>query len=91
MSDNIDPKAATDKLAARIAELKKSEGKTYKRKRDGALVKVDRYDGIKTKDGVSAHTFLVESPEGRWTPKATDFLAEHDETESTATATTEII
>jgi hypothetical protein len=98
MSDTITPtpaltpdevaKARSEKLAARVAELKAFEGKTFRRKSDGATVKIERYDGVKTKDGINAHTFLVEGPEGRWTPKASEFLANHDLSTTAATATT---
>ena len=80
-----------DKIAARAAELKTYIGKTFVNKVSGAIRTIKDYAGIKTKDGVSAHTFLVEGIEGRWTPPATQFLVEHDEiptvAESTATST----
>lgn len=77
------------KIGARIAELKQSKGKWYRRK-DGKEqpTQVLDYGGIKTHQemrngqpfGVNSHVFQVESLDGRrWTPPATKFLAEHDE------------
>ena len=82
-----------EKLAARVAELKAYAGKYFANKLTGIVIKIEDYAGIKTKDGVSAHTFQVESPFARWTPAATQFLAEHDEVPAPAKpeTTTEII
>ena len=82
-----------EKLAARIAELKAFAGKYFANKLTGLIVKVEDYAGIKVKDGVSAHTFQVEAQQSRWTPAATQFLAEHDEVPAPAqpVTSTEII
>lgn len=80
---------AQKKVAARIAELKQCEGKTYARNDGtGSTVKVIQYDGIKQKSGVSAHTFLVEGLDSRWTPPATEFLAQWHEVPAAAQPTT---
>ena len=76
-----------EKVAARVAELKTYIGKSFASKATNAVRTIKDYAGIKTKDGVSAHTFLVEGIEGRWTPAATQFLAEHDEIPTVAAAT----
>ena len=80
-------------LQARIAELKTYEGKTFKRK-DGTgpqSVTIVKYAGIGVRDGVSSHAFLVESknPGARWTPQATQFLAEHNEVPAAEIKSTE--
>ena len=71
------------KVAARAAELKTYEGKTFKRKGDTGptTYHIVRYDGIKEKDLVQAHTFLVDikNPAGRFTPQATKFLEDFEE------------
>src|ERR1035437_2890126 len=88
-------KALADKIAARVAELKSNEGKTFKPKCPNPrfpsqTIKVERYVGV----AHGAHLFKVESknPGHRWTPPATRFLDENEEiTSETETATPEII
>ena len=71
------------KDAARAAELSTYAGKTFKRKGDTGptTYHIVRYDGIKEKDLVKAHTFLVAiiNPAGRCTPHATKFLEDFEE------------
>ena len=71
------------KDAARAAELSAYAGKTFKRKGDTGptTYHIVRYDGIKEKDLVKAHTFLVDikNPAGRFTPQATKFLEDFEE------------
>lgn len=83
-------------VSARVEELKKYKGKWFKRKdgKEGATQVVD-YIGTKTVQGlnehgqpvaISYHTFQVQAIDGRrWTPAATQFIAEHDEIESPET------
>ena len=81
-----------EKITNRIAELKAYEGKSFIRKADpkGLVFTVLKYDGVKVKDGVSAHTFLVEGKDMRWTPIASKFLEEYELVEVPAkTATSE--
>ena len=81
--------ASQAKTAARVAELKTYEGKTFKLKGDTGptTYRVLRYAGIGIKNGISAHTFEVErkNPGAIWTPAATQFLAEHEEITATET------
>lgn len=93
--------AANEKIAARAAELKTYEGKTFKRKDGvGGLSKVIKYNGVmihqESEGGkpkaVATHTFLVEGWEGRWTPGAAKFLSEHEEVATPdSSATNEVI
>lgn len=74
-------KAREEIINARIAELKKSEGKWYARNDGTGLpTLVKKYAGIYIKDGIGIYTFEVEIPgHAAWKPSATDFLAEHHE------------
>ena len=73
-----------DAINARVAELKKFEGKTFARNDGKGLpIKVKRYAGIfQNSDGVMVFTFAVESKgHAAWNAPATDFLANHHEIE----------
>jgi hypothetical protein len=74
------------KLEARVNELVAFSGKYFVKKGDEKkrIIKVVGYAGVKVKDGESAHTFQVESKDARWTPKATQFLEEHEQVEGKA-------
>ena len=80
-------KKQQEALAARVADLKKFEGKTFVPKNlnprfPNQRITVLSYAGIgKLSSGESAHLFKVESksPGNIWTPPATKFLEEHDE------------
>ena len=73
-------KALADKIAARVAELKLCEGKTFARNDGtGLSVKIIKYIGIlPDAKGGSYYAFTVEIPgHARWNPSATDFLNEY--------------
>lgn len=73
-------KALADKIAARIAELKTFEGKTFVRNDGKGLpITVIKYAGIFSwPTGGTYYAFTVEIPgHARWNPSATDFLNEH--------------
>lgn len=87
---------ANKKIAARIVELKKFEGKTFvKNVNPGASTfKIIRYEGIgKNSAGVMSHLYRVEgkNPGIIWTPAATQFLEEHHEIEPKTETQNEVI
>ena len=93
-------KAAQAKIDARVTELKSYEGKTFKPinpnpKFPNQTIKILKYEGVGTlTGGVTAHLFRAESknPGLIWTPPASKFLEEHNETTpEPETATPEII
>lgn len=76
-------KAAQDKLAARVAELKAYKGKFFiKKGSDGVQTfEVKDYAGIGQTTKGAAHLFLVEgcNPGTRWNPIAKEFLEDYEE------------
>ena len=73
-------KAIADKIAARVAELKTYEGKTFNPNNGNGLpVKVIKYIGILADGkGGSYYAFTVEiAGHARWNPSATDFLNQY--------------
>lgn len=81
-------KIATEKLAARVNELKSFVGKFFKHESGrGGIIEIKEYAGIITRQvgkGAEAvaerlHAFAVETNGARWTPPATEFLASHVE------------
>ena len=75
-------KQMRDVFEARVAEFKTFEGKLFlKNDGTGHPVRVEKYAGVGMKDGVSIHVFQVEGHEARWTPPATQFLADYHEVE----------
>lgn len=80
-------KALADKIAARVAELKTYEGKTFKpNSGNGLPVKVLKYIGILADGkGGSYYAFTVEiAGHARWNPSATDFLNQYTVIDSPA-------